>query len=165
MTNASTATNLLEFRTELPVAGERVFSALTEGDHLARWFCDAAVSVPAAGGRMSARWTRPGSSPQPFDGRWVVFQPPWACAYEGGHAGYPDGYAGRVGFELAARGTGTVLITRHRLPARPDYETVLADYRSAWPRALARLVAYLSGETTETARASSEPAPSEPPPG
>lgn len=144
MTTASTATNLLEFRTELPVPVERVFAALTEGDHLARWFCDEAESMAAPGGRISARWTKTGSSSQPFDGRWVVFQPPVACAYEGGHAGYPDGYAGRVGFELASRGEGAVLITRHRLPARPDYEAILADYRTAWPRALARLAAYLT---------------------
>jgi len=143
MTTASTATNLLEFRNELPVARERVFAALTEGDHLARWFCDAATSLPAPGGRLTAHWTRPDSTPQPFEGRWVVFQPPVACAYEGGHEGYPDGYAGRVGFELQARGEGTVLITRHRLPARPDYEAILARYREAWPRALARLAAYL----------------------
>lgn len=159
MTTASTATNLLEFRTEIPVPRERVFAALTEGDHLGRWFCDDASSLPAVGGRVTARWTRPGSTPQPFDGRWVVFQPPVACAYEGGHEGHPDGYGGRVGFELAVRGEGTVLITRHRLPARPDYETILADYRSAWPRALARLLAYLSPEAASPTAAPSEPTP------
>lgn len=51
--------------------------------------------------------------------------------------------ATRVGFELALLGTVAVLITRHRLPARPDYEPIVAVYRAAWPRALARLVAYL----------------------
>jgi len=143
MTSASTATVLLEFRTELAAPPARVFAALTEGERLGRWFCDQAESVPAPGGRLSMRWNRPGSSPQAFEARWVVFQPTTSCAYEGGHPGYPDSYAGRAGFELAPLGTGTVLITRHRLPARPDYEPIAAVYRGAWPRALERLVAYL----------------------
>jgi uncharacterized protein YndB with AHSA1/START domain len=159
MTTAATATTLLEFRTELAASSERVFSALTEGGQLARWFCDQAESVPIPGGRLTARWTRPDSSPQPFDGRWVVFQRPSSCAYEGGHSGYPDGYAGRVGFELADRvaGGGSVLITRHRLPARPDYEQVVAVYRSAWPRALTRLATYLAAEGTVEPGAATEP--------
>jgi len=143
VTSASTATVLLEFRTELQVPPERVFAALTEAADLARWFCDEAESVPAAGGRVSMRWKRPGSSPHAFEARWVVFQPISSCAYEGGHVGYPDGYAGRAGFELAPLGTGTVLITRHRLPARPDYEPIAAVYRGAWPRALERLESFL----------------------
>ena len=73
----------------------------------------------------------------------MVFQRPVACAYEGGHAGYPDGYAGRAGFEIAALGAGAIRITRHRLPARPDYEPIVEISRAAWPRALARLAAYL----------------------
>jgi len=147
MTAASTAFLLLEFRTTLEVPPERVFAALTEGPQLARWFCDQAESAPTAGGRLTLRWNRTGSSVQPFEGRWVVFQRPMSCAYEGGHAGYPDGYAGRAGFELALRDGGATLITRHRLPARPDYEPIVTVYRAAWPRALARLVAYLGQET------------------
>lgn len=149
MTTAATATVLLEFRTEIGALPERVFAALTEGTHLARWFCDQAESVPAAGGRLTLHWNRPGASAQPFEGRWVVYQKPMSCAYEGGHSGYPDGYAGRAGFELAPFGAGAVLITRHRLPARPDYEPIAAVYRAAWPRALARLVEYLDGGAEE----------------
>lgn len=144
VTTAATATVLLEFRTELVALPERVFAALTEGPRLARWFCDGAESTPTPGGRLTLRWNRPGSSAQAFEGRWVVFQKPMSCAYEGGHSGYPDGYAGRVGFELAPFGAGAVLITRHRLPARPDYESIAESYRGAWPRALARLGEYLA---------------------
>jgi uncharacterized protein YndB with AHSA1/START domain len=144
VTTAATATVLLEFRTELGAPPEHVFAALTEGPRLARWFCDEAESTPSAGGRLTLRWNRPGASAQAFEGRWVVFEKPMSCAYDGGHSGYPDGYAGRVGFELAAGGPGTVLITRHRLPQRLDYEPIAESYRGAWPRALARLGGYLA---------------------
>jgi len=151
VTAASTASLLLEFRTELVSPPERVFAALTEGPHLARWFCDQAESATVAGGRLTLRWNRPGSSAQAFEGRWVVFQRPLSCAYEGGHTGYPDGYAGRAGFELAVLGGGAMLITRHRLPARPEYEPIVTVYREAWPRALARLVAYLDQDRAPSA--------------
>jgi uncharacterized protein YndB with AHSA1/START domain len=146
--DSGSATTLLEYRTELAAPVDRVFAALTEAAHLARWLSDEAESDAAPGGRVVFTWRREGSSPQPFTARWVVFQPPTSCAFEGGHAGYPDGYGGRIGFELAPRradgSAGTVLITRHRLPTRLDYEPVIATYRSAWPRALGRLVAYLT---------------------
>ena len=142
--SGSIATTLLEFRTEISAPPERVYTALTEAQHLARWFCDQAESDPTEGGKLTLRWTRKGASPEPFAGHWVVLQPPTSCAFEGGHSGYPDGYAGRVGFELARRDTGSVLITRHRLPARPEYAPFAETYAGAWPRALARLVAYLT---------------------
>lgn len=144
MTNAATATILLEFRLEIAAPPARVFAALTEAEHLARWFCDEAESQPAPGGRLMLRWVRPGASPTPFEGRWVVFEAPSSCAYDGGHAGHPDAYAGRVGFEIAPGGPGTVLITRHRLPNRLDYEPIADAYRDAWPRGLVRLGEYLA---------------------
>jgi uncharacterized protein YndB with AHSA1/START domain len=145
LVTGSTASVVLEFRTELPAPPDRVFAALTEGPHLERWFCDRAEVHPVKGGRLLLRWSREGSAPEAFEARWVVFEPEVSCAYEGGHDGYPDGYAGRVGFELAPQGDGTVLVTRHRLPARPDYETIATRYREAWPRALTRLETYLAG--------------------
>ena len=156
----NTATILLEFRNEFAAPPARVFAALTEAEHLAHWFCDQAESDAAVGGRVTMRWTRPDSSPQAFEGRWAVFQAPLSCAYDGGHTGYPDGYAGRVGFELHAGDRGTVLITRHRLPQRLDYEPIAERYRGAWPRALARLATYLAAEGAVAPQAA---APSEPP--
>jgi uncharacterized protein YndB with AHSA1/START domain len=135
---------VLEFRHELDAPPARVFAALTESGSLARWFCDRAASVPAEGGALVLRWERPGGSSEPFIGRWVEFRAPWTCAYEGGHAGYPDGHAGRVAFALAPRGAGTTLVTRHTLPGRPDYEPIAESYRAAWPRALARLTGLLA---------------------
>lgn len=144
-----TATILLEFRHEFAAPPARVFAALTRPDQLARWLCDDAESDATVGGRLAMRWSGTGASAEPFKGHWVVFQPPFSCAFDGGHAGYPDGHAGRVGFELAAGGPGTVLITRHRLPQRPDYEPIAETYRGAWPRALARLVAHLDQQALE----------------
>ena len=141
---SSAAATVLEFRTEFRAPLDRVFAALTEASHLERWFCDTAQSDPANGGRLVLRWSRADASEPAYEGRWVVFEPPMACAYEGGHSGYPDNYAGRVGFELGVDGDRTVLITRHRLPARPDYVTVTDRHRQGWPRALARLADYLS---------------------
>lgn len=132
---------LLEFHTELAAPPARVFAALTEGDGLARWFCDEAESEQTAGGRLVMRWTRHGSSGRPFEGRWVEFRAPETCAFEGGNADYPDGYGGRVEFELQDHDAGTVLITRHHLPGRLEYEPIAVRYRAAWPRALDRLAA------------------------
>jgi uncharacterized protein YndB with AHSA1/START domain len=134
----------LEFRTELAAAPEQVFAALTDGDRLRQWFCDAAVVQPGRGGSIALTWDRPDAAAQTFRGRWVVFEAPLRCAYEGGHDGYPDGYAGRIGFELSSRDPGTVLHTRHVIPGRPDYVPVADRYRAAWPRALDRLVASLA---------------------
>jgi uncharacterized protein YndB with AHSA1/START domain len=142
--SAIAATTLLEFRTELAAPPERVYAALTDGQHLAHWLCDQADSDPTEGGKVTLRWTRPDASPEPFAGHWLVLQPPMSCAFEGGHSGYPEGYAGRVGFEIARREAGSVLITRHRLPARPEYASIAETYAAAWPRALSRLVAYLT---------------------
>ena len=69
----------------------------------------------------------------------MEFQPPWRCAFEGGNADYPDGDAGRVEFELFDHPAGTELVTRHHLPGRLDDDSIAVRYRTAWPRALARL--------------------------
>lgn len=140
-------TTVLEFRSQVAAPPDRVFAALTEGRHLSGWFCDHAESQPTNGGRLILSWAREGSTEEPFLGRWVVFETNLACAYEGGHPGYPDGYAGRVGFEMVGLLDGTMLVTRHRLPARPDYEPIAARYREVWPRVLARLAHYLTPTT------------------
>ncbi len=78
------------------------------------------------------RWNRPGAAH--YQGRWVEYDPPRACAHEGGNSRYPGGYSGRVSFALVPdTSDGTRLTIRHQIPARPEYE-----------RAIARLEAYLS---------------------
>ena len=110
---------------------------------MSRWFCDEAQVERGVGGRIVMRWSRQGAIP--YHGRWVEFDPPRACAYEGGNHAYPDGVAGRVGFALAAEGGGgTRLSILHQIPAGPGYEPFLERHRAAWPQAIARLEAYLS---------------------
>ena len=122
---------VLEYRAEFPAPKARVFAALTEARHLEHWFCDSAESDARPGGRIVMRWTGHDASVEPFEARWDVVEPETSCAYQGGHAGYPDGDAGRVGFELSSREGGvTVLVTRHRLPPVARLPKVVARYRA-----------------------------------
>ena len=136
----------LEWRTRLGAPRARVFAALTEATQLAAWFCDAAESEPETGGRLALRWKQARSGAMDFAGRWVHFDRPFACAFEGSHEGHPDGHAGRVAFVLEPAGPETLLTTRHEPPDQPECAPVIARYRDAWPRALARLAAHLSPE-------------------
>ena len=134
----------LVFDATLEAPAERVFAALTEARHLQRWFCDACESEPRVNGRLLMRWTRPGSSREPFEARWVEFVAPARAGFQGGHVGYPDGNAGTVWYELLGSAAGTSLHVRHELPERKGYETLITPWREAWPRALVRLQRYLA---------------------
>ena len=95
-------------------------------------------------------WSKPCSSPEPYEAEWVAFDPPRHCAHEGGHDGYPDGYSGRIELTLAADGAGTRLAVRHVFPPRREYERFVETYHLAWPKALARLAAYLTPRDAAT---------------
>ncbi len=135
---------LLAFDLALETTPERVFAALTDAQHLAHWFCDVCESEPRANGRLLMRWLRPGSSREAFVARWVEYAPPVRAAFQGGHAGYPNGDAGTVWFSLVACPKDTQLQVRHELPAVDGYEAMIEPWRAAWPRALARLQGYLA---------------------
>jgi uncharacterized protein YndB with AHSA1/START domain len=120
-----------------------VFDALTDATRLERWFCDRAQSEARTLGRLAFTWTRADAPAETWEGRWTLVDRPRACVYEGGHAGYPDGYAGRVRFALAPQGARTRLEVTHQFPARAPWAPFVARYRDAWPRALARLQRHL----------------------
>lgn len=134
----------LVFHTTLAAPPERVYAALTRDEHLAHWFCDAAESDPRAGGRLVLTWKRPGSSAEPFAGTWLTLDPPRACAMSGGQPEHPGSYAGRIDWTLEPSNGGTRLVTRHTMPPHLDYAPLAAMYTLAWPRALDRLIAYLT---------------------
>ena len=133
----------LEFDARFAAPPERVFAALTEARQIAHWFCDACESEPRVNGRLRLRWTKAGSSREPFEARWVEFSPPFRAGFQGGHAGYPDGNAGTVWYELLQDQAATALHVRHELPPRGDYTALITPWREAWPRALQRLEKYL----------------------
>jgi GTPase len=151
---AAADTHTMWFESTIPAEPERVFRAISEGHHLAHWFCDEARSDAAAGGTLTLRWTGPHATAEPFEGRWVRWQPPHACAFAGGHAGYPDGDAGCVEFTLEPRDGQTLLIVRHDMPATPAHAPWIETYRGAWPRALERLVEYVTPARSRVAPAS-----------
>lgn len=134
----------LAFALDLAAPPARVFAALTEARHLERWFCDFAESEPREGGRLLMGWTKPCSSPEPYEATWAAFDPPRRCAHEGGHSGYPDEYAGRIEMTLTPAGGGTHLDVLHDFPPRREYDRFVETYHLAWPKALARLEAYLT---------------------
>ena len=134
----------LVFEATLAAPAARVFAALTEARDLKCWFCDACESEPRVNGRLLMRWTKPGSSREPFEARWVEFVPPARAGFQGGHVGYPDGNAGTVWYELSGNGTATGLRVRHELPKRLGYESLITPWREAWPRALERLQRHLT---------------------
>ena len=86
----------------------------------------------------------PHASPEAYEARWQAWNPPHACAFTGGHAGYPDGDAGRIEYFVAEDGGDTRLHVRHTMPDRDEYEPIAERYRAAWPKALERLKAYLA---------------------
>ncbi len=140
----TTATHTLEFALDLPAPPARVFAALTEARHLVHWFCDAAESETRPGGYLMMAWSKPCSSPEPYQAEWVAFDPPSHAAHAGGHAGYPGGYSGRIDLMLAPRDAGTRLVVRHVFPPAREYERFVETYHLSWPKALARLEAYLT---------------------
>ena len=135
---------MLSFERLLSASPARAFAAITEARHLERWFCDACSSEPRPDGTLVMRWMRPGASARPFVARWLACDAPRHASFRGGHSGYPGGDAGEVTFMLEAEGTGCRARVRHTVPAGPAYAPLLVEWRAAWPRALERLVGYLS---------------------
>ena len=63
-------------RSPLPGTPEQVFALLTEGAHLATWFCDACDSDPRLGGEVHASWTDEDDEQWDRVGVWAEFDAP-----------------------------------------------------------------------------------------
>jgi uncharacterized protein YndB with AHSA1/START domain len=143
----------VEAEAHVAAAPERVFRALTDAKELERWFCDAARSEPSPGGELWMRWTGPGATPEAYEGRWMIVDPPRLLAYQGGHAGYPDGDAGRVEIALHAEAGGTRVRVRHTFPPGAAHAAVAERYHGIWPRTLEKLRAHCASLAAPPARA------------
>jgi len=140
---------VLDFDAELPAPPARVFSAITEGRHLERWFCDACESEAHEDGRLTMRWRRAFSSPWPYEATWIEFESPTRAVCRGGHQGYPNRDAGTITFEVTPAGAGSKLHVTHEMGSPDLYSTFAKGYSDAWPRALKRLADYLTPKFSE----------------
>jgi len=141
----------IEAGVRVAAAPADVFAALTEARGLERWFCARAASDARAGGALSLEWRGPDASREVYAGVWTEFRPALACAYRGGHAGYPGGEAGDVRLTLEPVAGGTRVAMRHTLPDGAAYDALAERYAAAWPRALARLAALWPARQEEEA--------------
>ena len=145
-----TRASVLAFSCTLAAPPARVFAALTEARDLERWFCDRCTSEPGAGGRLVMRWERATTPGPAYEARWLVWDPPDPArpgarvSFRGGHAGYPNGDAGTISFELTPDRAGTRLSLHHEIPPGEVYARFRREWEQAWPRALARLEKLLS---------------------
>lgn len=97
-----------EVTIDAPVA--RVWSLLTEAEHLGTWFADSGAEVDLApGGRIELRWEEHGTSQAVIERvepeRHLSFR--WAPFKEPGGAEPVEGNSTRVEFTLAAEGDAT----------------------------------------------------------
>lgn len=141
----------LNFSQPLAAPPSRVFAAVTESRHLERWFCDACESEPEDGGRLTMRWHRRRSQVWPYEATWTEFDAPHRCVCRGGHEGYPNRDAGEIAFHVVPDAGGARLEVSHTLPDAPEYEPFARQFRDDWPRALQRLVTYLTPATSRVA--------------
>lgn len=64
-------------RSPLPGTPEQVFALLTQGEQLAKWFCDACDSDARLGGEVHAAWTDEDGEQWDRVGIWVEFDAPY----------------------------------------------------------------------------------------
>jgi uncharacterized protein YndB with AHSA1/START domain len=129
---------------------ERVWTLITEGEHLGTWFGDAGAEVDLReGGELELRWEEHGTSrgrierldePTAFAFRWAPFQDP-------GGVDPTDGNSTLVEFTLAAEGEGTRLRVVEsgfsRLETSPEQQRKNYEGNSkGWSVELGELVEY-----------------------
>ncbi|HWM73825.1 MAG TPA: SRPBCC family protein [Nocardioides sp.] len=107
-----TTTDRIEREIVISAPVERVWTLLTEAEHVGRWFGDAGAEIDLKpGGAMTVRWNEYGSS----KARVVAVEPPerfsyrWAPFKDLSGDEPADGNSTLVEFTLAAEGGGTRL--------------------------------------------------------
>jgi uncharacterized protein YndB with AHSA1/START domain/DNA-binding transcriptional ArsR family regulator len=122
----------LRFTRELPHPPERVWRAITEPGHLAKWFPTTIDGDRAAGAPL--RFTFPNGEAEPFDGEMLAFDPPRAIELRWG----PD----VIRIELRPAGDGTELTLLDTLEERGK----AARDGAGWHTCLDALEAALRGD-------------------
>jgi uncharacterized protein YndB with AHSA1/START domain len=131
---------------------EVVWSVVTEPEHIAGWFSDAAELDLQAGGRLALRWNHTGA----FLGRVERVEPPHFLSFrwvvEPGRE-LDAGNSTLVEFSLRAEGDSTrltVVETGFQALAAPDDEKQrhLESHRHGWERELGELAAYAGRRAT-----------------
>jgi uncharacterized protein YndB with AHSA1/START domain len=102
----------IERETVIAAPVERVWSLLTEPEHVGRWFCDAGADIDLKpGGEMVMRWAEHGvgrarivdvEPPHRFSYRWAAIREHWGEEPD-------DGNSTLVEFTLVREGEGTRL--------------------------------------------------------
>lgn len=130
---------------------ERVWSLVTEAEHIGRWFGDAGAEVDLRpGGAMVMRWSEHGTS----RARVEVVEPPRRFAYRWAPFSHPlgeepvEGNSTLVEFTLAPDGDGTLLKVRETGFAQlalSEHERTTAHEGNTrgWKMELDDLVAYV----------------------
>jgi uncharacterized protein YndB with AHSA1/START domain len=99
----------IERETMIAAPVERVWTLLTEAEHVGRWFCDAGAEIDLRpGGAMVMRWTEHGTAHAEV----VAVEPPHRFAYRWASAADTEpipGYSTLVEFTLDPTGDGTRL--------------------------------------------------------
>ncbi len=129
---------------------ERVWSALTTSDELARWFWpwDPHVDlVPVPGAAWSIEAHHPEAGRLAVDGRILGVDRPTRLSLSWRWTDEPLPPTD-VELRLTPLGAGTHVLVRHR---RIASEQTAADYRQAWIDLLGRLAAYVDAPTSAPA--------------
>jgi uncharacterized protein YndB with AHSA1/START domain len=123
----------LLFERRVAAPPERVWSALTERDELARWLTDITIE-PRLGGRVVIDWGEAGSN----TGTVLAWEPPRVLAYSWIWAGVHDSV---LRFDLRPDGDGTHLRLEHRALS----PSVAGDHGSGWHAYLDALADVVEG--------------------